>query len=137
VTGTFLALDEVKGALLSLNAGKVPVTNRAKLPYVPGELHFLGARSCPLPTRRPSRRMVARYREELLLTANASDAMRIAWRASLGPVGASGSTVILGMLCLLASDSTTTAIVPTGAATRFSVVTNTNDIDPFRAACGH
>ena len=81
--------------------------------------------------------MVARYREELLLTAKASDAMRIAWRASLELVGASGSTVILGMLCLLASDSTTTAIVPIGPATTFSAVTNTNDTDPFRAACGH
>ena len=94
MTGTFLALDKVKGTHLSLNAREVPFTNRAKLPYVPGEQHFLGARSCPLPTRRPSRRLVARYREELLRTAKASDAMRIAWRASLelvGPAAPSGS----------------------------------------------
>ncbi|MDT7726679.1 MAG: putative drug exporter of the superfamily [Actinomycetota bacterium] len=50
--------------------------------------------------------LVARYREELLRHAKASDAMRIAWRSSLEPIGASGGTVILGMLCLLASDLT-------------------------------
>jgi RND superfamily putative drug exporter len=50
--------------------------------------------------------LVARYREELLRTAKATDAMRVAWRSSLEPIGASGGTVILGMLCLLASELT-------------------------------
>ncbi|HVV12812.1 MMPL family transporter [Amycolatopsis sp.] len=50
--------------------------------------------------------LVARYREELLRTKSAWDAMRIAWRASLEPIGASGGTVILGMLCLLFSELT-------------------------------
>jgi RND superfamily putative drug exporter len=50
--------------------------------------------------------LVARYREELLRTADASVAMRVAWRSSLEPIGASGGTVILGMLCLLASELT-------------------------------
>jgi RND superfamily putative drug exporter len=50
--------------------------------------------------------LVARYREELLRTAEATESMRIAWRASLEPIGASGGTVILGMLCMLASELT-------------------------------
>jgi RND superfamily putative drug exporter len=50
--------------------------------------------------------LVARYREELLRTEDASEAMRVAWRSSLEPIGASGGTVILGMLCLLASELT-------------------------------
>ncbi|WP_020666621.1 MMPL family transporter [Amycolatopsis nigrescens] len=50
--------------------------------------------------------LVARYREELLRHASAWDAMRIAWRSSLEPIGASGGTVILGMLCMLASELT-------------------------------
>ncbi|WP_243769670.1 MMPL family transporter [Amycolatopsis acidicola] len=50
--------------------------------------------------------LVARYREELLRTKSSWDAMKIAWRASLEPVGASGGTVILGMLCLLFSELT-------------------------------
>jgi RND superfamily putative drug exporter len=50
--------------------------------------------------------VVARYREELLRTRSAWHAMGIALRASLEPVGASGGTVILGMLCLLFSELT-------------------------------
>jgi RND superfamily putative drug exporter len=50
--------------------------------------------------------LVARYREELLRTADAAEAMRIAWKSSLEPIGASGGTVILGMLCMLASELT-------------------------------
>ncbi|GAA1949535.1 MMPL family transporter [Amycolatopsis minnesotensis] len=50
--------------------------------------------------------LVARYREELLRTPSAREAIKIAWRASLEPIGASGGTVILGMLCMLASELT-------------------------------
>jgi RND superfamily putative drug exporter len=50
--------------------------------------------------------LVARYREELLRTADAGDAMRVALRSSVEPIGASGGTVILGMLCMLASELT-------------------------------
>lgn len=47
--------------------------------------------------------LVARYREEL----HSSDplaALKVAWRQTLGPVVASGGTVIAGLLCLLLSD---------------------------------
>lgn len=48
--------------------------------------------------------LVARYREELRRTDDRFIAVRTAWRRSLEPIIASGSTVILGLLCLLLSD---------------------------------
>jgi RND superfamily putative drug exporter len=48
--------------------------------------------------------LVSRYREELRRHADRFDAMRVAWRRSLGPILASGGTVALGLLCLLVSD---------------------------------
>jgi RND superfamily putative drug exporter len=48
--------------------------------------------------------LVSRYREELRRHANRFDAMRVAWRRSLGPIVASGGTVVLGLLCLLISE---------------------------------
>ncbi|MEV0284881.1 MMPL family transporter [Kribbella sp. NPDC050820] len=48
--------------------------------------------------------LVARYREELRRHRSRFDAMRVAWRNSLGPIAASGGTVALGLLCLLISD---------------------------------
>src|SRR5215211_6281405 len=48
--------------------------------------------------------LVSRYREELRRHADRFDAMRVAWRNSLGPILASGGTVVLGLLCLLVSD---------------------------------
>ena len=47
--------------------------------------------------------LVARYREELH-SAEPLPALRTAWRQTLGPVAASGGTVIAGLLCLLLSD---------------------------------
>src|SRR5699024_9187430 len=46
---------------------------------------------------------VARYREKLH-RADPVPALRVAWRQTLGPVAASGLTVITGLLCLLLSD---------------------------------
>ena len=48
--------------------------------------------------------LVARYRESLSETADAKAALWSAWKATLPPIGASAGTVILGVLCLLASD---------------------------------
>jgi RND superfamily putative drug exporter len=48
--------------------------------------------------------LASRYREELRRHASRFDAMRTAWRASVAPIVASGSTVILSLLCLLVSD---------------------------------
>ena len=48
--------------------------------------------------------LVARFREELREESSRFTAMRIAWRQSAAPVAASGTTVILGVLCLLFSD---------------------------------
>ena len=48
--------------------------------------------------------LVARYREELRQEQSKYTAMRIALRQSWAPIVASGATVILGVLCLLASD---------------------------------
>lgn len=47
--------------------------------------------------------LVARQREELH-RADPLPALRVAWRQTLGPVLASGGTVIAGLLCLLLSD---------------------------------
>jgi RND superfamily putative drug exporter len=48
--------------------------------------------------------IVARYREELRRVASRFDAMKVAWRASVEPILASGGTVIVGLLCLVLSD---------------------------------
>ncbi|WP_114203065.1 MMPL family transporter [Janibacter anophelis] len=47
--------------------------------------------------------LVARYREELH-SSDPLPALKVAWRQTLGPVVASGGTVIAGLLCLLLSD---------------------------------
>lgn len=48
--------------------------------------------------------LVARFREELRRHPDRFAAMAVAWRRSVGPILASGSTVILALLCLLLSD---------------------------------
>ena len=48
--------------------------------------------------------LIARYREELQTHERASDAMRVALRGAAPAILASGATVVLGLLCLLASD---------------------------------
>ncbi|HEX5511070.1 MAG TPA: MMPL family transporter [Actinomycetales bacterium] len=48
--------------------------------------------------------LVARYREELARGDGRLHAMLVAWRRVLGPIVASGSTVIAGVLCLMLSD---------------------------------
>lgn len=48
--------------------------------------------------------LVARFREELRRHADRSTAMRVAWRRTVGPVLASGWTVILALSGLLLSD---------------------------------
>jgi RND superfamily putative drug exporter len=52
--------------------------------------------------------LTARYREELRRAPDRFAAMRSAWRAALPPIAASGGTVILGLLCLLASNLAST-----------------------------
>jgi putative drug exporter of the RND superfamily len=48
--------------------------------------------------------LTARYRDELRRRADKYSAMSSAWRAAVQPIVASGATVVLGLLCLLASD---------------------------------
>jgi RND superfamily putative drug exporter len=61
--------------------------------------------------------LVARYREELRRYEDRFTAVRMAWRRSLGPILASGSTVILALLCLLLSDlSSNQSLGPVAAA---------------------
>jgi putative drug exporter of the RND superfamily len=48
--------------------------------------------------------LIARYKEELRRNASRFAAMRVAWRAAFPPILASGSTVILALMCLLLSD---------------------------------
>lgn len=52
--------------------------------------------------------LVARYREELAVRDRVPDAVLAAVRGVTGPVLASGGTVILGLLCLLAADLAST-----------------------------
>ena len=47
--------------------------------------------------------LASRFREELRRTEDKYEAMRVAWRASVEPIAASGGTVILAVLCLLVS----------------------------------
>jgi putative drug exporter of the RND superfamily len=48
--------------------------------------------------------LVSRYREELRRYASRFDAMKVAWRAAVAPIVASGGTVIVALMCLLLSD---------------------------------
>ncbi|MFF2041509.1 MMPL family transporter [Kitasatospora sp. NPDC058170] len=58
----------------------------------------------------------ARFREELHLHGDRYAAMRTAWRQSVEPIAASGTTVALGLLVLLLSDLTNNrALGPVGA----------------------
>ena len=60
--------------------------------------------------------VVARYKEELHEFESPWEAMKVAWRASVEPVLASGTTVILGLLCLLLADlGSTRGLGPVGA----------------------
>ena len=60
--------------------------------------------------------LVARYKEELHNHESPWAAMKVAWRASLEPIVASGTTVILGLLCLLLADlGSTRGLGPVGA----------------------
>ena len=60
--------------------------------------------------------IVARYREELTRHALPTDAMKVAWKASVPPIVASAGTVIAGLLCLLLSDlGSNASLGPVGA----------------------
>lgn len=60
--------------------------------------------------------LVARYKEELHEFESPWQAMKVAWRASVEPILASGTTVILGLLCLLLADlGSTRGLGPVGA----------------------
>jgi RND superfamily putative drug exporter len=60
--------------------------------------------------------LIARYREELRRHADRHQAMWIAWRASAPAILASGITVAVGLLCLLAADmNSTRGLGPVGA----------------------
>ncbi|MGH3424123.1 MAG: MMPL family transporter [Nocardioidaceae bacterium] len=60
--------------------------------------------------------LVSRYREELREHESRYAAMRVAYRGTFEPIVASGSTVILGLLCLLLSNlGSTKGLGPVGA----------------------
>ena len=60
--------------------------------------------------------LISRFKEELHHHERSGDAMRVAWRATVGPVVASGATVVLGLLCLLFSDlNSNKSLGPTSA----------------------
>jgi RND superfamily putative drug exporter len=60
--------------------------------------------------------LVSRYREALHDHEGPWEAMSEAWRGAFAPILASGSTVILGLLCLLLSDlGSTSGLGPVGA----------------------
>lgn len=61
--------------------------------------------------------LVARYREALLEIDDHRQALKVAWRATIEPVLASGGTVIAGLLCLLFSDlNSNKAVGPVAAS---------------------
>jgi RND superfamily putative drug exporter len=49
--------------------------------------------------------LVSRFRQELRVVEDRYQAMRAAWRGAATPILASGATVIVALLCLVASDS--------------------------------
>ena len=60
---------------------------------------------------------VSRYREALRSHDRVLDAVKVAWRRSVEPILASGGTVVLGVLTLLASDlNSNTALGPVAAS---------------------
>jgi len=60
--------------------------------------------------------LVSRYREELRRHDDRYEAMWLAWRRAVEPIGASAATVIIGLLCLLLSNlSQTRGLGPVGA----------------------
>ncbi|TAH31790.1 MMPL family transporter [Candidatus Saccharibacteria bacterium] len=60
--------------------------------------------------------LVSRYREELFKHESKSAALWNAWKGVLEPIGASGGTVMVGLLCLLVSDlGSNKALGPVGA----------------------
>ncbi|HEU0102897.1 MAG TPA: MMPL family transporter, partial [Mycobacteriales bacterium] len=60
--------------------------------------------------------LISRYREELHHHRRPWAAMTVAWRASVEPIVASATTVVLGLLCLLLSDlGSTRGLGPVGA----------------------
>jgi RND superfamily putative drug exporter len=67
--------------------------------------------------------LVARYREELRRHDDRYEAMWLAWRRALEPIVASGTTVIIGLLCLLLSRlGPTKSLGPVGAIGIFSAM---------------
>ena len=70
--------------------------------------------------------LVARYREELRRHLNRHEAMVIAFRRSFWAIAASGTTVVLGMLCLLAAEMNSTRglgpVAAVGIAVAFAVM---------------
>ena len=60
--------------------------------------------------------LISRFKEELHRHERSGAAMRVALRATAGPVIASGATVVLGLLCLLLSDlNSNKSLGPTAA----------------------
>lgn len=60
--------------------------------------------------------LVSRYKEELHDRESTWEALRVAWRASVEPIAASGFTVMLGLLALtLAELNSTSGLGPVGA----------------------
>lgn len=60
--------------------------------------------------------LVARYKEELHHHESPWTAMKVAWRAAVEPIVASGTTVVLGLLCLMLADlGSTRGLGPVGA----------------------
>lgn len=59
---------------------------------------------------------IARYREELTRHTDRWAATKVAWRSSVEPIVAAGGTVMLGLMCLLASDlASNQALGPVGS----------------------
>jgi RND superfamily putative drug exporter len=94
--------------------------------------------------------LVSRFRQELRSTEDRYEAMRIAWRGAVPPILASGATVIVGLLCLLASDLPSThglgPVAATGVASALLamlvllpavlVLCGRGAFWPFRPECG-
>lgn len=82
--------------------------------------------------------LVARYREELSAQSDRFAALWKAWKRSLPPVLASGGTVAVGLLCLLAADLNSTRSLGPVASTGivFSMLATMTFLPAMLALCG-
>lgn len=113
----FLPIITLLGAMFSLSAAILVVWNLAKAGVVQLNGQVQGILFILVIGAATDYALlyIARYREELTRNVDKWQATKAAWKASWEPIVAAGSTVSLGLMCLLVSDlSSNKALGPVG-----------------------